>query len=350
MKNDRREEPNMPRFDRKFYVVLLLALAISTPARPQEKLIPLEVGLGDVSLTKLIFVVAYEAGIYRKNGLDVSQYIDPRAAATVRRSGVEVPEKFVRRADGDDIPINIGGGSPLMVRMTSDATAFDRVILATTDTISRYRIMTSKDIKDPSELKGKRIGYTGVGALTHLMIHLFARKVGWDPQHDISLIANGTGVEPMKKGRVDASAADEIARVSLLKAGYIDLVDMNKDNIAMAGSGVNASRAWLKNNREAARRFIKSTVDAIALVKTNKQVAFDALAKWYNITDREKQEEIYQDVAKLPAKPYPSVDGIKTVMSVYNYREMQIHKPEDFYDSSFVAELDQGGYINGLYQ
>src|SRR5262249_23175613 len=179
---------------------------------------------------------AYEAGIYQKNGLDVSQYIDPRAAAVVKRSGVEVPAKFVRRADGEDIAINIGGGSPLMVRMTSDATAIDRVILSTTDTISRYRIMTGKDLKDPSELKGKRIGYTSVGALTHLMLNLFAKKMGWDLNQDISLIANGTGVEPMKTGRVDASAADEIARTNLLKAGYIDLVDLNKDQIPMAGA------------------------------------------------------------------------------------------------------------------
>jgi ABC-type nitrate/sulfonate/bicarbonate transport system substrate-binding protein len=264
---------------------------------------------------------------------------------------VEVPAKFVRRADGEDVAINIGGGSPLMVRMTSDANAVDRVILSTTDTISRYRIMVNPAIiKQPGDLKGKRIGFTSVGALTHLMINVYARKMGWDPIHDISLIANGTGVEPMRKGRVDASAADEIARVNLIKAGYLDLVDLNKDNIPMAGSGINVSRAWLKDNREAARRFIKSSVDAIALVKKDKQVAFDALAKWYNITDREKQEEIYHDVAKLPAKPYPAVEGIKMVMSVYNYREMELRKPEDFYDPSFMAELDKSGYIDALYK
>jgi NitT/TauT family transport system substrate-binding protein len=337
---------------RTFYFALIVfSAALAAPVQAQDKLLPLEVGLGDVSLTKLIFVVAHEAGIYKKNGLDVSQYIDPRAAAVVKRSGVEVPAKFVRRADGEDIAINIGGGSPLMVRMTSDATAVDRVILSTTDTISRYRIMANPSIiKQPGDLKGKRIGYTSVGALTHLMINLYAKKMGWDPIHDISLIANGTGVEPMKTGRVDASAADEIARVNLSKAGYVELVDLNKDNIPMAGSGINVSRAWLKDNREAARRFIKSSVDAIALVKKDKQVAFDALAKWYNITDREKQEEIYHDVAKLPAKPYPAVDGIKMVMSVYSYREMEIRKPEDFYDASFMSELDKSGYIDALYK
>ena len=38
------------------------------------------------------------------------------------------------------------------------------------------------------------------------------------------------------------------------------------------------------------------------------------------------------------------------MMSVYDYREMQVHAPEDFYDASFVADLDKSGYIDGLYQ
>ena len=52
----------------------------------------------------------------------------------------------------------------------------------------------------------------------------------------------------------------------------------------------------------------------------------------------------------LPAKPYPSVEGIKTMMEIYDYREMRIHRPEDFYDASFISELDKSGYIDGLYK
>ena len=38
------------------------------------------------------------------------------------------------------------------------------------------------------------------------------------------------------------------------------------------------------------------------------------------------------------------------MMEVYDYREMRLHRPEDFYDASFVAQLDQSGYIDGLYK
>ncbi len=37
-------------------------------------------------------------------------------------------------------------------------------------------------------------------------------------------------------------------------------------------------------------------------------------------------------------------------MQVYDSHEMRSHKPEDFYDSSFMTELDKSGFIDGLYK
>jgi len=333
-------------------VLALLALLAGPPAavRAQGALVPLDVGLGDVSLTKLIFLVAYDAGVYAKDGLDVHQYITPRAAEVVRRSGVIVPPQFIRASTGDDVPITIEGGSPRIVSMTTSALASDRVIIATTDNTARFHILSRSDIMSPAQLKGKRLGYTSFGAITHQMAIEFAQKMGWDPNRDISLISDGTAFDALAKGREDAFVADEITQAMAGKLGYRDLIDLSVYHIPLAGSGVNASRTWLRDHRDVAARFIKATVDALALVKTNKAVAFASLAKWYGITDPEQQQRIYAQMADLPRKPYPAVGGIRELMKVYRYRELQIHRPEDFYDESFVRELDRSGYIDGLYK
>jgi NitT/TauT family transport system substrate-binding protein len=327
-------------------------LSWPAPAQPQapppDKLLPVSVELGDVSLTKLPFVLAAEAGIYRRNGLEVKQYITPRAAELIRQSsGLVVPKDFVGTGQGD---INIGGGSPTIVRMTSDARAPQRIVLATNDPVSRFHIMSRADITRPEDLKGKRIGFSSVGALSHYVLNLWARKMGWDPNRDISLMASGSGGELIKSGRVDAFAADEIAVAEAIHLGYRDLVDTGPDKFPMPGSGVNALKDWLPKNRETAARFVKSTVDALALIRNDKPATLAAMAKWYGITDARAQEHIYAQAVQLPAKPYPSVEGLKSMMEVYNYREMSIHKPEDFYDASFVAALDKSGYIDGLYK
>src|SRR5439155_24482908 len=110
---------NPPRLCLLVFVATLLSVGIS-PAAAQEQLIKLRVGLGDVSLNKVPFVAAYEAGIYKKNGLDGEQFITPSAADVARRSGDIVPKEFIH-AGRRDTPVALGGGRPLSVRWTAAA-------------------------------------------------------------------------------------------------------------------------------------------------------------------------------------------------------------------------------------
>ena len=50
----------------------------------------------------------------------------------------------------------------------------------------------------------------------------------------------------------------------------------------------------------------------------------------------------------LPKKQYPSLEGIKTILT--SEIKGKPAKPEDFVDLSFVRELDQSGYIDALYK
>jgi len=74
-------------------------------------------------------------------------------------------------------------------------------------------------------------------------------------------------------------------------------------------------------------RFIGRTVERDVLEKT-----------WENLLSE----------AVLPRKQYPSLEGIKTILATE--LKGKPDKPEDFVDSSFIRELDQSGYIDGLYK
>jgi NitT/TauT family transport system substrate-binding protein len=337
---------------KRFAALMLAACALTWPlaVRAQEqgadKLTPVTVELGDVSLTKLPFIMAADNGIYARNGLHVSQFITPGAAQAVRGSGVIVPPENIKSVLGE---INIGGGSPTLVRMTSVATAPHRVILATTDDVSRFHVISRPDIAKPEDLKGKRIGYGNLGALDHFSMILFLRTMGWNPDRDVSMLSNGNGPQSIVKGLVDAFAGTDIALTEAKKLGLRDLVDLGQYHFVMPGSGVNVLSEWLPKNRDTAARFMKATVEAIALMKTDKAAAFASMTKWYGITDPEKLEAVYAEATRLPSKPYPSIEGLKAMQSIYTWREMTSRRPEDFTDPSFVAALDQSGYIDGLY-
>ena len=138
----------------------VLSLAALSPglALAQESA-PIDVSLGDVSLNKVAFLVAEDNGIYKKYGLNLRQFITAQAANRIKRSGVNVPAEFIGTNDRDaKAPISVGGGSPLIVSMTTDARTTDRVIIATTDNSARFHIIASKDLNSVDDLKGKRLG------------------------------------------------------------------------------------------------------------------------------------------------------------------------------------------------
>jgi hypothetical protein len=77
-------------------------------------------------------------------------------------------------------------------------------------------------------------------------------------------------------------------------------------------------------------------------------VALAAVARTPGVDQPIKVEVSLGDVSinKVPQKPYPSVDGIKQVFAVYDSAEMKKHTPEEFYDSTLMAELDKSGFLD----
>lgn len=310
----------------------------------------IDVSLGDVSLNKVAFLVAADNGIYEKNGLTIHQFITKGAASRISRSGINVPAEFVGTDDQDEkAPISIGGGSPLIVSMTTDARSTDRVIIATTDSQARFHVISSKTLNSVDDLKGKRLGFSSYGSVSHLMALELLRQKGWSQDDDISLMEEGMAYSALKDGKVDAFIGSEIYYTMADKNGAKDLVNLTDYNIPLAGSGINVERKWLADHHDEAMRFVKSTVEAYALMKSDEKVVRAVLAKWYGITDTKQQDDMYAQVVATPEKPYPAVDGIKLVKQLFSYRELKRRDADYFYDNSFVAELDKSGFIDKVY-
>ncbi|GAA3068299.1 hypothetical protein GCM10010464_35690 [Pseudonocardia yunnanensis] len=311
-----------------------------------QNLTPLSVSLGDVSLNKVAFLVAADNGIYQKYGLDVHEFITAGAADRIRRSGITVPDEFVSRSGGDDAQISVGGGSPLIYSMTTDARVGQSVILATTDSEAGFHVVSNTAVASIDDLKGKRLGFTAPGSVSNLIALALLRQKGWIPGRDISLVSGGADYSALKAGKVDAFIASEIYYTMAVKNGAKDLADLSDYHIPIAGSGINAETGWFKGNRDTAVRFLKATIESYALMRKNPDVVYGALAKWYGVTDPQQQQDMYRQVARFPEKPYPGVDGIKLVMQLFPGRELQRHTAQDFYDSSVVSELDRSGFID----
>ena len=328
------------------FVLAALALAAVVPSSGIAQSTRVEVSLGDVSINKVPQLVAADQGLYAKYGLDVHQTISAGAARAAAASGVVVPDAYVNRDASVAAPIEVGGGSPMIYGFVANGRGAARVIVLTQEAMAMDHIIAKPGIARVQDLKGKRIGFSGVGAVTHFSALSLARQLGWSPDREITLVPGSATLDALKQDKVDAILASAMVIALAPQAGFKDIGDLTPYKMPMPGSGIMVDKAYLAAHRDTVLRFLKADIEATALMRRNRQVFNAALAKWFNITDRKTQDGMFAHVNKFEKKPYPSVDGIKQVFALYDSPAMRRHTPEEFYDSSLMAELDKSGFLD----
>jgi len=236
--------------------------------------------------------------------------------------------------------------------MSTSADEPHRVFLAATDCVVRAHIVARKGIDRLKDLKGKRLGISGFGGNTGYVALLLAERMGWDPIQDISIMQDGNDMDALREGRVDAFVANERSYANALQEGFPVLEATSTwGELPFAGNSVLVDPKWLEDpvNREAARRFLQATIEAIALFHQDRELVLEILSKWHGITDRVYAETVYEGGQWIPRKPYPCYEGIRKAMERYDSNEMRSYTPEDFYDDSLIRELDESGFIDSLY-
>jgi len=114
------------------------------------------------------------------------------------------------------------------------------------------------------------------------------------------------------------------------------------------------TRKFLREHPNVVRNFVKAYIEAVHRLKTDRALGLKIAAKYLRLEDKELLQKNYEssiDEKKLPAKQYPSVAGIKTILDqiALNDARAKAARAQDFIDPRFVEEFDKSGYIDSLY-
>lgn len=328
-----------------FVIQAVLLLAVSGVWHQKSNRILLEVAFGDSrSLSKVPFVIAYEQGLFEKYGLDVELWIPPEEGDS------EIAASQVGRPEHPDILVD--GHSPLIYRMVTEANFPAMIALAGGDCLTRTHIIGRLGLERLEDLRGKRLGINRQRSTTGFVARLLARRMGWDPTLDISILEFGRDAESLKNGLVDAIVANERSFARLQKQGYPVLANTRDWSEPMAGNSVMVEREWLKapGHRDAALRFLKASAEGFALFHRNPELARQVMAKWNHHMGEDLAETVYDRGDSFPRKPFPCYEGVKKTMEIYDSNEMRRYTPEDFYDDSLMRELEESGFLDRLYE
>jgi NitT/TauT family transport system substrate-binding protein len=319
----------------------VFVFGVVTFAQAQQPLIPVKVELITRAVSKTPVLIAYDRGIYRKYGLDVTLWMP----AAEFPGAVETPGRM------ENADISVDGGVPMVTAILNNRGP-RRLMIATTDCLVRFNIVGQKGMKTLNDLKGKRLGISNDGAMTGFIYRVLAKRMGWTPGKDFFIIERAQRFDDLKAGKADAFIADDRYMALAKEEGYPVLADTTQWNQAIAGNGVRVEWNWIKapRNRDIAMRFLKGTIEGLAIYMNNRAETLRVLATYHGIKDPRVANAIYEEGLKMSRRMEPCVQGFNDMFVMGYPAELQKYKPTDFYDESFMRELDKSGFIDTAYK
>jgi NitT/TauT family transport system substrate-binding protein len=217
-------------------------------------------------------------------------------------------------------------------------------------------IVSLSNITAVEQLKGKTAGVNRLGSTSDLGLRLALRKLGIDPEKDVKIIPTGGTAErfaALSKGVTQFTIIPEPFLTQAEKLGFRNLYNITDLKIPFWWNGILSREAIIKTKRPLLQKLTRAMVEAIHIIKTEKEYAKGLFKKNLGVSDPEGLERAYKDYANVfPEVPYPTPDGVKTMLDDLAIKNPKAAAadPKAFVDQSLIAELDKSGFIKQLYK
>ena len=321
-------------------ILLSSIVTIGASARAQDKI---RMGLSSVSALHSAVWVAEQKGLFRKYGIEAEVIVTGQGAAT-----------GISALLANDIQVVASAGDALVASTLQGA---DTVMIAGVVNKGLQRIMARSEIKTPTELKGKKIGVTRIGAVSHsvLLMMLPRWKMSVNDVQVMQLGSSPNMLAALDRGGIDAAVLTIPSMFVAEDRGYRVLADMGDTDIYYLHTMIATTRNYIKTSRDRITRFLKGYLEGIAFVKQNKKESIDIVRKKLKL-GAEQTQNLERSIELLNAKyyeavPYPSLRGVETVLGFVEKDNPKAKSadPKSFVDDSLLREIEQSGFIKKLY-
>ena len=323
-----------------FLVLLLSAVCGATSVSAQDKV---RMGLSSVSGLHSAVWVAETKGLFRKHSIDAEVIVTGQGGVAGISALLANDIQMVNSAGDVLVASALRGG--------------DTVMVASVVNKGLQRLVTKPEIKTPAELKGKRIGVTRIGAVSHSVLLMMLQR--WKMTvNDVQVLQLGSSpnmLASLDKGGIEGAVLTIPSMFVAEDRGYRVLLDMADTDIYYLHTMVATTRQYVKNNRDKVLRFLRGYVEGIAFVKQNKKESLDIVKKKLRIGP-EQERNLERSMDLLTAKyyetiPYPSLRGVETVLGFVekDNPKAKTADAKSFVDDSLLREIEQSGFVKKLY-
>jgi len=300
------------------------------------------VGYSGISADQLVMWVAKDTGIFAKNNLDVQLVYFTGGTTSV-----------MAMVSGDAPLVQASGPGIVSAALAGSEAVYVVGGIVTLD----YWLMTQPEIKTPEQLKGGSVAIARFGGAADFVARFALARLGLNPLKDVTIVQTGSTPErlaAMESRRVQATVLVSPTTFIAQKKGYYLMGDVAALGLAYQHQGGATTRRFIREHPDVVRNFVKSYIETVHRMKTDRPGGMKILAKYLHLDDKEVLEKTYDSSIadnKLPPKQYPTLEGLKTILDQLGQKDPKARaaKPQDFVDARFIEEFDKSGFIDSLY-
>jgi NitT/TauT family transport system substrate-binding protein len=322
--------------------VILFLLFVSFDVAAQSAPEKLRVTYSAIGGSQAAVWIPYEAGIFRKYGLDVELlYVGGGGrAAQVVQSG-EVPIGLF--TGGAVINSNLAGG--------------DLVVIGSSMNVMTFSVIARPDVRRIEDLKGKRIGISRFGSATDFGLRYAEGQWPIKRQRDFAVIQTGGMpdlLNALRSGALEAAVLNVELTIVARKEGFKELANLAKMGLSFPTSSLGTTRSYIRRNENTVRKFVRGFVEGVHFAKTQRAFGVQVMKKYLRNEDTAFVNDLYDlyVLQNIPQIPRPSAEALKIILDQMAETDPRVAnlRPEQFIDARFFQELEKDGFIQRLWK
>lgn len=235
-----------------------------------------------------------------------------------------------------------GSGSSALVAIAKSGAPL-KTVLAVNDKVHQW-ILAKPSIQSLKELKGKKIGTTGLASAATFMVRQILTKQGIDASKDVTFITapQGNRLAVLTSGVVDASIVGSEDRYPGIDLGMRELISIGRE-VKNSWGTVATSDRFIKEQPKLIGSFMRATLKALRFARRERDATINAVVKFTGM-QRPLAGRMYDDlIGTFTANGAVDEDtqrnDLAIVAQVADVNEAIT--PARAYDFRFVLEADQ---------
>ena len=312
-------------------IVLPIVMLVSRAASAQE--MNLRAVYNALSGVMAPIWVAQEGGLFSKHGVNVDlKYL----AATTAVQGMVGGGEEVGLVGNQGIDAKLEGAD--LIYVASGLPTFV------------FQIYARPEIKTIADLKGKVVAVTQPAASTDYAMRIVLKRNGLEPDKDVKILYAQDIAAVFTTVNAGNASAGIMSAPTSLKAkasGLKPIVNVTELKIPFLFTGVLSAPKVIREKNEALVRFLRGYIEAMAVIRKDKETTIKSMSKYLKTTEREVLESVYEDYRDVfPQAPLMTSAEIKAVLDVAKSPKAKQMKTEDFYDNYLVQKIQASGFID----